>query len=126
MFPVFRSDWDVRETPEPSGLPTGEPELCEVSSRSTDCLDLECGEEERPRLRPSRDKMRKYHGVIQLLNSSNSNSDLSTLDLNTIETDARPDLDLTLNMSTTSGESSYYTIDSRRLASKHKKTQQDR
>ena len=127
MLLWFRSEWDVRKTPEAGGLTLPGPEVAEVSSRSTDCIDLECpGEETEERRGPTRDKMRKYHGVIQLLNSSNSNSDLSTLDLATIEPGARPDMDLSLNMSTTSGDSSYYTLDSRRLASKHKKTQQDR
>ena len=113
--------------------------LAEVSSstsRSTDCIDLESGvcsgevgdlclSPPTPVLRSNREKMRKYHGVIKLLNSSNSNSDLSTLDLATMA-DSRPGMEMVLDMSTTSGDSSYYTIDSRRLASKHKKSQQDR
>ena len=124
---MFRSDWDVRKTPEPAGMSVPTPELAEVSSRSTDCIDLEstCPGEE-PRLSSARDKMRKYHGVIKLINSSHSNSDISTLDLATMEADTRSDMDLVLNMSATSADSSYYTIDSRRLASKHKKSQQDR
>ena len=119
------------------------PELAEVSSstsrstsRSTDCIDLEsgvcsgeagdlCPSPPTPSLRSNTEKMRKYHGVIKLLNSSNSNSDLSTLDLATMA-ETRPAMEMVLDMSTTSGDSSYYTIDSRRLASKHKKTQQDR
>ena len=118
------------------------PELAEVScstSRSTDCIDLESGvcsgeagdfchshSPPSPVLSQSnREKMRKYHGVIKLLDSSNSNSDLSTLDLATMA-DSRPGMEMVLDMSSTSGDSSYYTIDSRRLASKHKKSQQDR
>ena len=129
---MFRSDWDVRKTPEPAGMSLPSPELTELSSRSTDCIDLESTcPGEGPRLRPrasTRDKMRKYHGVIKLLNSSHSNSDISTLDLGSLQADSRSDMELVLNMSATSGEShsSYYTIDSRRLASKHKKSQQDR
>ena len=119
------------------------PELAEVScstSRSTDCIDLEsglcsgevaefCHSPPTPVLRSNKEKMRKYHGVIKLLNSSNSNSDLSTLDLASMA-DSRPGMEMVLDMSSTSvstsGDSSYYTIDSRRLASKHKKSQQDR
>ena len=110
------------------------PELAEVScptSRSTDCIDLESGlcsgevGDSTPTPRSNREKMRKYHGVIKLLNSTNSNSDLSTLDLATM-TEPRPGMEMVLDLSTTSGDSSYYTIDSRRLASKHKKSQQDR
>ena len=119
---MFRSDWDVRKTPEPAGMSSPGPELAEVSSRSTDCIDLElqskCPGEARTSVRSTRERMRKYHGVIKLLDTSNSNSDLSTLDLGTIEAD--------INVSATSGDSSYYTIDSRRLTSKHMKSQQDR
>ena len=106
-------------------------EVCSSTSRSTDCLDLESGvcsgdlSPPNSALRSSREKMRKYHGVIKLLNSSNSNSDLSTLDLATMA-ETRPAMEMVLDMSTTSGDSSYYTIDSRRLTSKHKKSQQDR
>ena len=130
---MFRSDWDVRKTPEPAGMSSPGPELAEVSSRSTDCIDLElqskCPGEARTSVRSTRERMRKYHGVIKLLDTSNSNSDLSTLDLASMA-DSRPGMEMVLDMSSTSvstsGDSSYYTIDSRRLASKHKKSQQDR
>ena len=76
-----------------------------------------------------REKMRKYHAVIRL-NSTNSNSDLSTLDLANID-ESQPELDFVLNVSagdvgTIGHPNMYYTIDSRRLASKHKKSQHDR
>ena len=109
------------------------------SSRSTDCLDLDsmsagsfcdvatptlepaspsqtclCHSESSParyRVR-YREKMRKYHAVIRL---NNSTSDMSTLDLSNLdegEVPANPAL--------------YYTIDSKRLASKHKKSLKER
>ena len=70
-----------------------------------------------------REKMRKYHAVIRL-NSTNSCSDMSTLNLTTFD-ESRPELDLVLNVD---GQpiTTYYTIDSRRLASKHQKSQHDR
>ena len=55
-----------------------------------------------------REKMRKYHAVIRL---NNSNSDLSTLDLSTLEE----------GQAVTPNPALYYTIDSRRLTSKHTK-----
>ena len=70
--------------------------------------------------------MRKYHAVIRLNNSeTNANtsaSDMSTLDLSNLAVDG-------IN----GGENNvpanpalYYTIDSRRLASKHKKSLRER
>ena len=74
----------------------------------------------------TRDRMRKYHAVIRLNNSeTNANtsaSDMSTLDLSNLAVDG-------IN----GGENNvpanpalYYTIDSRRLASKHKKSLRER
>ena len=59
-----------------------------------------------------REKMRKYHAVIRL---NTSNSDMSTLDLSNMEEGEVPD-----------NPALYYTIDSRRLASKHKKSLRER
>jgi Sec7-like guanine-nucleotide exchange factor len=75
--------------------------------------------------------MKKYHGVIRL-NSSQS-TDFSTIDLTEFD-ESRTDLDLVLDMSGDASHAQighahpnlYYTIDSRRLASKHKKSQRDR
>ena len=55
-------------------------------------------------------------------------ADLSTLDLGNID-ESRDELDFMLNVTSTDklGQTSiYYTMDSRRMASKHKKNQQDR
>ena len=55
-------------------------------------------------------------------------ADLSTLDLDNID-ESRDELDFMLNVTSTDklGQTSiYYTMDSRRMASKHKKNQQDR
>ena len=60
-----------------------------------------------------REKMRKYHAVIRL---NSSNSDVSTLDLSNLEeSEALPE-----------NPALYYTIDSRRLATKHKKSLRER
>ena len=123
------------------------------SSQSTDCLDIDaaatgtcdadasdlsstrnlhqcsCCQLDESVVTPSRslvktrEKMRKYHAVIRL-NSTNSCSDMSTLNLTNFD-ESRPELDLVLNVE---GQpiTTYYTIDSRRLASKHQKTQHDR
>ena len=67
--------------------------------------------------------MKKYQAVIRLNNSSTTSySDMSTLNLTNLD-ESRPELDLTY-----SGQSvnTYYTLDSRRLASRHQKNQQER
>lgn len=100
----FRSDWDVRKTPEQSAGMSFTPEVSSSSnptSRSTDCLDLDA-----------------------------ACADLSTLDLANID-ESQNELDFVLNVSagdvgTIGHPNMYYTIDSRRLASKHKKSQHDR
>ena len=150
----FRSEWDVRKTPEQSAGMSFTPEVSSSSnptSRSTDCLDLDAAcagmrhcisdvtdAHNAPKLHCEcqpvrqvrhREKMRKYHAVIRL-NSMNSNSDLSTLDLANID-ESQNELDFVLNVSagdvgTIGHPNLYYTIDSRRLASKHKKSQHDR
>ena len=147
----FRSDWDVRKTPEQSAGMSFPPEVSSSSnptSRSTDCLDLDAAcagmrhcisdvtdahippklncECQPVRHVRHKEKMRKDHAVIRL-NSTNSNSDLSTLDLANID-ESQNELDFVLNVSTgtTGHPNMYYTIDSRRLASKHKKSQNDR
>jgi len=96
-----KSDWDVRKTPEQSAGMSFTPEVSSSSnptSRSTDCLDLDA-----------------------------ACADLSTLDLANID-ESQNELDFVLNVSTgtTGHPNMYYTIDSRRLASKHKKSQNDR
>ena len=61
-----------------------------------------------------REKMRKYHAVIRL--NTSSNSDISSLDLSNLEEgEVLPE-----------NPALYYTIDSRRLASKHKKSLRER
>jgi len=152
-----KSDWDVRKTPDQSTGMSLTPEVSSSStnpptSRSTDCLDLDaacagmrhcisdvtdahiapklqCECQPVRAVRHHREKMRKYHAVIRL-NSTNSNSDLSTLDLANID-ESQNELDFVLNVSagdvgTIGHPNMYYTIDSRRLASKHKKSQHDR
>ena len=61
--------------------------------------------------------MKKYQAVIRLNNSVNTSSysDMSTLNLTNLD-ESRPELDLTYDKSVTT----YYTLDSRRLASKQK------
>merc|ERR1719391_163950 len=103
----FLSDWDVRKTGMSgcnSPMPDQGPGWASQgpvgpTSRSTDCLDLDA-----------------------------TNTDLSTLDLGNID-ESRDELDLVLNVSSTDklGQPNmYYTMDSRRLANKHKKNQLDR
>ncbi|XP_023349535.1 cytohesin-3 isoform X2 [Eurytemora carolleeae] len=134
-----KSDWDVRRSPVlvAPDLLLGAP--IHSTSRSTDCLDLDstsagsfcdvatptlepasplqtclCHSESSPtryRVR-YREKMRKYHAVIRL---NNSTSDMSTLDLSNLEEGEVPE-----------NPALYYTIDSRRLASKHKKSLKER
>lgn len=148
-----KSDWDVRKTDSsPMNHTFHNEELNFNSSRSTDCLDIDatatgtlcdpvdCDLSSTRNLHQcsccqlndsvtpnrsvkTREKMRKYHAVIRL-NSTNSCSDMSTLNLTTFD-ESRPELDLVLNVD---GQpiTTYYTIDSRRLASKHQKTQHDR
>ena len=78
--------------------------------------------------RNGRERMRKYHAVIRLNNSVTSSSDMSTLDLSTL------DSGLVDSGGRGGGEgvenvnpaALYYTIDSRRLASKHKKSLRER
>ena len=66
--------------------------------------------------------MKKYQAVIRLNSSNTSYSDMSTLNLTNLD-ESRPELDLTY-----SGQSvnTYYTLDSRRLAGRHQKHQQER
>jgi len=149
-----KSDWDVRKTESsPMNLTFHNEEQNFNSSQSTDCLDIDaaatgtcdadasdlsstrnlhqcsCCQLDESVVTPSRslvktrEKMRKYHAVIRL-NSTNSCSDMSTLNLTNFD-ESRPELDLVLNVE---GQpiTTYYTIDSRRLASKHQKTQHDR
>jgi hypothetical protein len=68
-----------------------------------------------------REKMRKYQAVIRL---NTSNSDLSTLDLSAsrLEVDGGPEL-LTVPADTTN---MYYTLDTRRLANKQKRSLKER
>merc|ERR550534_1895818 len=109
---TFRSDWDVRKTGmsgsgspmmmiqgDQAGSSWANQGPVGPTSRSTDCLDLDA-----------------------------TNTDLSTLDLGNID-ESRDELDFMLNVTSTDklGQTSiYYTMDSRRMASKHKKNQQDR
>ena len=80
----------------------------------------------------TRERMRKYHAVIRLNNSNNtSSSDMSTLDLSNLDVAASGG---NYGNSTVAGSENivppnpalYYTIDSRRLASKHKKSLRER
>jgi len=94
-----KSDWDVRKTG--MSFSPGVSATAGPTSRSTDCLDLEA-----------------------------TTTDLSTLDLTDIN-ESRDELDLVLNvsagdMASLGHPNMYYTMDSRRLANKHKKSQQDR
>ena len=152
-FLFFRSDWDVRRVESsPMSQSFQNQELNYNTSQSTECLDIDatatgeiCGTDESNlsssrnlhqcnccqlddsvtpnKSLKSREKMRKYQAVIRL-NSINSCSDMSTLNLTNFD-ESRPELDLVLNVD---GQpiTTYYTIDSRRLASKHQKTQHDR
>ena len=105
---------------------TEEVSSVQQTSRSTDCLELDvvCSGMTRDLNdtctdSPRADKMRKYQAVIKLpLNSShNSCSDMSSLDLVSLD---NSNMDISTNLPT------YYTLDTKRLASKHKKTQHDR
>jgi len=150
-----KSDWDVRKTESSPMSSTFHGEDSRFnSSQSTDCLDIDstvsgtrlcvpaatdlsetqdlhqcscCQFDDSVTPNRSvvktREKMRKYHAVIRL-NSNTSCSDMSTLNLTTLD-ESRPELDLVLNVS---GQpiTTYYTIDSRRLASRHHKNQHDR
>ena len=76
--------------------------------------------------------MRKYNALIHLNSSANSTnlSDMSSLDL-THNDKSQEKLDLMLNMSgwdtpNVGPSNMYYTMDSRRLASRQKKNQHDR
>ena len=77
--------------------------------------------------------MRKYQAVIRLsLNSSqmtlnSSHSDLSTLDLVSVAGEAgEADTSAVTEANILGPGDAYYTLDTRRLASKHKKNQHDR
>ena len=149
---ICRSDWDV-SSPDSSGLsglkpPDGRP--AHQTSRSTDCLDLdvvcsgmtrdggECDVSPRDSPRDTcqglrQGHMRKYQAVIRLsLNSSqltlnSSHSDLSTLDLVSVAGEAgETDTSAVTEASVLGPGDAYYTLDTRRLASKHKKNQHDR
>ena len=70
--------------------------------------------------------MKKYQALIKLNNSSNNTStfsDVSTLNLTNLD-ESRPELDTTYDSQKV--PVAYYTIDSRRLASKHQKSQDER
>ena len=152
---ICRSDWDVSSPDQSLGEGLKPPDARGVhqTSRSTDCLDLDvvCSGMTRergdcdvsPRDSPRdtcqgrrRGHMRKYQAVIRLslnssqmtrdtcLNSSqmtltSSHSDLSTLDLASVA--GEPE-----DTSALGPGDAYYTLDTRRLASKHKKNQHDR
>merc|ERR1711936_1235207 len=101
--------------------------------RDCDCEETEQGSpaesasceccEHTPALTGTNRGMKKYQAVIRLNNTSNTSySDMSTLNLTNLD-ESRPELDLTY-----SGQSvnTYYTLDSRRLASRHQKNQQER
>ena len=124
-FSLCRSDWEVRSPDQNPGR-NGTTEVSNVQqiSRSTDCLDLDvvCSGRTRdihdtPTNSPRADKMRKYQAVIKLQHNSshNSCSDMSSLDQVSLESSC-------MDISTTT----YYTLDTKRLASKHNKMQHDR
>ena len=147
---ISRSDWDVSGEDADTSGPRVSVTRGQPVSRSTDCLDLDVAcsgvtrdtcnaraRDETPR------NMRKYQGVIRLaLNSSASScnvshvshsdvshvshvshSDLSTLDLVNITGEAEQSQEMG---DTSLSSNAYYTLDTRRLASKHKKNQHDR
>ena len=141
---ISRSDWDVSGEDADTSGPRVSVTRGQPVSRSTDCLDLDVAcsgvtrdtcnaraRDETPR------NMRKYQGVIRLaLNSSASScnvshsdvshvshSDLSTLDLVNITGEAEESQELG---DSSMSSNAYYTLDTRRLASKHKKNQHDR
>ena len=118
------------------------------TSRSTDCLDLDvvCSGNTRVHVSPvlrstcaaASSRMRKYQATLQLRNShccdesslasfNNSCSDMSQLDLVSMDS-SRADMTTMSALSTPSiaDTTTYYTLDAKRLASKHKKNQQDR
>ena len=143
-------------SPDSSGLgdglkpPDGRGPQRQQTSRSTDCLDLdvvcsgmtrdsgECDVSPRDSPRDTcqglrQGHMRKYQAVIRLsLNSSqmtlnSSHSDLSTLDLVSVAGEAgEADNSAVTEASILGPGDAYYTLDTRRLASKHKKNQHDR
>merc|ERR1711962_1282022 len=99
LLSLSRSDWDVRKTG--MSFSSGLSVAPGPTSRSTDCLDLD-----------------------------ETSPDPSTLDLNNIE-ESRGELSLVLNVSagdilSLGHPSIFYTIDSRKLANKHKKNHLDR
>ena len=122
---VFRSDWSLHQTegqtvldcdceepadPQETGGPA-------VTTPRCQCCHLT------PSLTEKNRGMKKYQAVIRLNSSSTTSySDMSTLNLTNLD-ESRPELDLTY-----SGQSvnTYYTLDSRRLASRHQKNQQER
>jgi len=98
-----KSDWDVRVTSTEEGTPgqykhtvLPKPSFNCTASRSTDCLDLE-------------DDLSCY-------------PDMSTLDLSTLDVESG----VREGVENVNPAALYYTIDSRRLASKHKKSLRER
>ena len=73
--------------------------------------------------RASRRGMKKYQAVIRLNNTANNSSfsDMSTLNLTNLD-ESRPEIDLSGAVTPVA----YYTLDSRRLASRHQKNQEER
>ena len=73
--------------------------------------------------RSSRRGMKKYQAVIRLNNTVNTSSfsDMSTLNLTSLD-ESRPEIDLSGAVTPVT----YYTLDSRRLASRHQKNQDER
>ena len=73
--------------------------------------------------RASRRGMKKYQAVIRLNNTATNSSfsDMSTLNLTNLD-ESRPEIDLSGAVTPVT----YYTLDSRRLASRHQKHQDER
>ena len=140
-FPISRSDWALHQTEtkpvtdcecEEAGVETDQGQFEVFSGWRTssgscsgspaESSRCECCQHT-PSTTGTNRGMKKYQAVIRLNNSSNTSySDMSTLNLTNLD-ESRPELDLTY-----SGQSvnTYYTLDSRRLASRHQKNQQER
>ena len=73
--------------------------------------------------RASRRGMKKYQAVIRLNNTATNSSfsDMSTLNLTSLD-ESRPEIDLSVAVTPVT----YYTLDSRRLATRHQKHQDER
>lgn len=136
ISPLYcRSDWDLRRSGSCSLQSTRleTPDLiscCDCVDKENVTKDQECQGCVQACSTPAmasdkkRRGMKKYQALIRLNNSSMSvSSDVSTLNLTNLD-ESRPELDMTCD--STKAVTAYYTIDSRRLASKHQRNQDER